>query len=118
MIPTSSGIIFECRECSKYLFVGEDNYIQGAKVTLNGVEKPFSKYVLHVWEGCSFADYKTLVSKSPNDNIKNNVLYKDYKKKLKSKNETELCNAIIEREKEKILYFILAFPQKTIVVKS
>lgn len=87
-------------------------------VTLNGVEKPFSKYVLHVWEGCSFADYKTLVSKSPNDNIKNNELYKDYKKKLKSKNETELCNAIIEREKEKILYFILAFPQKTIVVKS
>lgn len=87
-------------------------------VTLNGVEKPFNKYVLHVWEGCSFADYKTLVSKSPNDNIKNNELYKDYKKKLKSKDETELCNAIIEREKEKILYFILAFPQKTIVVKS
>ncbi|MBS0646509.1 MAG: restriction endonuclease subunit S [Verrucomicrobia bacterium] len=87
-------------------------------VTLNGVEKPFSKYVQHVWDSCSFADYKTLVSKSPNENIKNNELYKDYKKKLKAKDEAELCNAIIEREKEKILYFILAYPQKTIVIKS
>lgn len=87
-------------------------------VAVNQEEKPFSKYVNYVWEGCSLADYKTLLQKNPNEKILQSELYKDYRKKLKSKNEDEFWSQVLEIEKEKIFYFILAYPQRTVLVKS
>ncbi len=87
-------------------------------VTVNQIEKPFSKYVNCVWEDCSLEDYKTLLQKNPNEKVSKSELYKDYRKKIKSKNENEFWTKVIETEKEKIYYFILAYPQKVVLVKS
>ncbi|MFY7743531.1 MAG: N-6 DNA methylase [Flavobacterium sp.] len=115
-------------------------------VTLNTVEKPFSKYVHYVWEGISFDDYTSLLKKESNKKIEEHELFKEYCKKNKSysliqflkqeiedpknieliekleekkeKAEKDFWNNILENEKEKLLYFIIAHPQKVVVVKS
>ncbi|MBC5837844.1 restriction endonuclease subunit S [Flavobacterium muglaense] len=87
-------------------------------VTINGIEKPLKKYVAHVWDSISFEDYKTLLQKSPNKTIEQHEIYKEYTKKIKAKNETELWTAILAIEQDKLLYFILAYPQKLVLVKT
>lgn len=87
-------------------------------VTINGIEKPIAKYVAHVWDTISFEDYKTLLQKSPNKNIEQHEIYKEYTKKIKAKNEAELWTNIIALEQDKLLYFILAYPQKLVLVKT
>tara|TARA_B100000780_G_C21122675_1_gene454917 strand:+ start:403 stop:4125 length:3723 start_codon:yes stop_codon:yes gene_type:complete len=87
-------------------------------LTINGVETPIAKYVAHVWDTISFKDYKTLLQKSPNTNIEQHEIYKEYTKKIKAKNETELRNNILAIEQNKLLYFILAYPQKLVLVKT
>lgn len=87
-------------------------------VTINGIEKPLKKYVAHVWDTISFEDYKTLLQKSPNKNIEQHEIYKEYTKKIKAKNQAELLNTIITIEQDKLLYFILAYPQKLVLVKT
>lgn len=87
-------------------------------VTINGIEKPLKKYVAHVWDSISFEDYKTLLKKSPNKNIEQHEIYIEYTKKIKSQNETKLWNAILSIEQDKLLYFILAYPQKLVLVKT
>jgi len=88
------------------------------EVTLNGVEKPISKYINHVWENISFEDYISLLKKEPNNVITQHELYKEYQKKIKSKNDKEFWTKLLETEKEKLFYFILAYPQKVVLVKS
>ena len=87
-------------------------------VTINGIEKPVAKYVAHVWEGITYTDYLTLLQKQPNDAIAAHELYQDYCKKISGKNEQEKWNAIIALEQEKLLYFILAYPQQIVLVKT
>jgi type I restriction enzyme M protein len=87
-------------------------------VTINGIEKPVAKYISHVWEGIGFDDYVTLIQKQPNANIQNHELYKEYCNKIKAKTDLEKLNAIIAIELEKLFYFILAYPQKIVLVKS
>ena len=87
-------------------------------VTINGIETPASKYVAHVWEGLDYADYVTLLQKSPNDKVKAHEIYAEYKKKISAKSEAKLYEAILNIEAEKLLYFILAYPQKVVIVKS
>lgn len=87
-------------------------------VTINGIETPVSKYVSHVWEGLDYADYVTLLQKSPNDKVKAHEIYLEYTKKLSSKNDAKVFEAILSIETEKLLYFILACPQKVVIVKS
>lgn len=87
-------------------------------VTINGIEKPLAKYVAHVWDSISFDDYKTLLQKSPNATIEQHEIYKEYTKKIKAKNEAELWNSILAIEQDKLLYFILAYPQKLVLVKT
>lgn len=87
-------------------------------VIINGIEKPLTKYVAHVWDSISFDDYKTLLQKSPNKNIEQHEIYKEYTKKIKVKNETELWTKILAIEQDKLLYFILAYPQKLVLVKT
>lgn len=87
-------------------------------VTINGIEKPITKYVSHVWDSISFEDYKTLLQKSPNTKIGQHEIYKEYLKKIKAKNEQELWTSILAIEQDKLLYFILAYPQKMVLVKT
>lgn len=87
-------------------------------VTINGIETPASKYVAHVWNGLDYADYVTLLQKSPNDEIKSHEIYKEYKKKIPAKNDAKFYEAILSIEAEKLLYFILAYPQTVVIVKS
>ena len=87
-------------------------------VTINGIETPATKYVAHVWAGLDYADYITLLQKSPNDKVKAHEIYAEYKKKISAKSDAKMFEAILSVEAEKLLYFILAYPQKVVIVKS
>lgn len=89
-----------------------------ADVTINGIETPIAKYVSYAWEGLTFDDYITLLSKEPNDKVKNHDLFKEYSQKIKTKTDKEFYNKVIDTEKEKIYYFILAYPQKVVIIKT
>ena len=87
-------------------------------LTINGIEKPLQKYISHVWDTISIDDYKTLLQKSPNEKIQQHEIYKEYTKKIKAKNEQELWNSILALEQNKLLYFIITYPQKLVLVKT
>jgi type I restriction enzyme M protein len=87
-------------------------------VTINGIEKPISKYIAHVWEGITYDDYLTLIQKQPNKAMQKHELYKEYHKKIKAKNEQDRANSIINIELDKLFYFIMAYPQRIVLVKS
>jgi len=87
-------------------------------VALNGIENPVAKYVSHVWEGLSFDDYKTLLQKSPNQSTQAHDIYQEYQKKIKAKKESDKWNNILAIEAEKLLYFIMAYPQQLVLVKT
>lgn len=87
-------------------------------ITINGIEKPVSNYVSHVWENITFNDYISMLEKAPNEAIQNHEIYKDYRKKLKTKTEKDFWNLILDREADKLLYFIIAMNQKVVLVKS
>lgn len=104
---------------SKNLKIAVDKFFTDFQdVTLNGVEKPVAKYVNHVWEGVAFDDYISLLKKEPNKAITEHEIYKEYQKKLKAKNEKEFWNLLLEKEADKLYYFIIAYPQKVVLVKS
>jgi len=88
--------------------------------SISGFEIPasVSKYISHAWDSISFDDYKTLLQKQPNEAVQQHETYKEYKKKIKAKNEQEEWNKIIELEKEKLLYFIIVYSQKAVLVKT
>jgi type I restriction enzyme M protein len=87
-------------------------------VTINGVETPVAEYVAHVWKGLDYADYLTLLQKLPNDKVKAHDIYADYRKKVRAKDEARFWNELLALESEKLTYFIIAYPQKVVVVKS
>ena len=103
---------FNIEEAIKKVFVSIQD------VTINGIEKPLQKYISHVWDTISIDDYKTLLQKSPNEKIKQHEIYKEYIKKIKAKNEQELWNSILALEQDKLLYFIIAYPQKLVLAKT
>ena len=86
--------------------------------TINGIEKPITKYIKHVWENISFTDYVSLQKKEPDSAVINHEIYKEYRKNLKVKAEKDFWNILLETEKEKLLYFILAYPKKVVLVKT
>jgi type I restriction enzyme M protein len=87
-------------------------------VTINGIESTVHKYVTHVWEGLKFEDYVTFLNQKPNEKVKSHELYKEYIKKIKAKNENEVWTNILALEREKILYFIISYPQKIVLIKT
>ena len=110
-------------------------------IACNGIEKPFSNYVAHTYKTISFADYGTLINRTPNEAVKAHEIFKDYQnwfnnltvtknlktsKTFKEKSEAQqtaelntlFINTILPIEKEKLFYFILASPQKVVIVKS
>lgn len=132
---------------SKNLKIAVDKFFTDFQdVTLNGIEKPVTKYVNHVWEGVTFDDYVSLLKKTPNKAITEHEIYKDYCKKIsafslikfleqdlediknvlifdklvekKEKAEKEFWKTLIEKETDKLYYFIIAYPQKVVLVKS
>lgn len=99
--------------------VAVDTYFRTLNdVTINSIETPALKYVAYVWEGLDYADYVTLLQKSPNDKVKAHEVYIEYRKKLSSKSDVKIIEEILSIEAEKFLYFILAYPQKVVIVKS
>ncbi len=87
-------------------------------IAINNVENPITKYLIHAWEGIKFSDYVTLLKKQPNDNIKSHDLYKEYRKKVKAKTDGEFWNRVLELEQDKIFYFVLAYSQKVVLMKT
>ena len=87
-------------------------------VTINGIEKPVTHYVTHVWEGITYADYLTLLQNNPNDKVISHEIYLDYQKKYPAKTKEKFIETVLTVETEKLLYFILAYPQQVVIVKS
>lgn len=115
-------------------------------VTLNGIEEPVLKYIQHTWENISLEDYVSLLKKQPTEIIQQHDIYKEYTQKIKAystielldlqisketnaetllklnekkaKVEKEFWNTLTEIEQEKLFYFILAYPQQVVVIKS
>lgn len=87
-------------------------------VTINGIETPVAKYVAHVWDGLEYSDYITLLQKSPNDKVQAHDLFVEYKKKISAKTDVKFIEGLLSIEAEKLRYFILAYPQRVVVVKS
>ena len=103
----------------KNIYAAVEKYaINLQDITINGIETPVAKYVAHVWEGLTLNDYNTLLQKQPNETIQNHELYKEYTNKIKAKKEEEKLGVILKLETEKLFYFVLASPQKIILVKS
>ncbi len=95
------------------------NFIENQQdITIKGIEKPITKYINHTWQSVGFEDYITLINKTPNETIQNHEIYATYRKKLKAKTEKEFWNLVIDRETDKIFYFIIAYNQKVVLVKS
>lgn len=117
------------------------NFFDKSKeATVNGIEKAFSKYVSTVFEGLELADYISLVSKKPNENIQKQELYNDYKTwfasltevkqlkekkafkdKTKAEQQAELdklfFDKVFAKEQDKMLYYFLVYPQQTVLIK-
>ncbi|MCI5121538.1 MAG: restriction endonuclease subunit S, partial [Candidatus Electrothrix sp. AUS4] len=70
-----------------------------------------------LWEGLTFDDYRTLFQKAPHDAVKAHEIFQEYDQKI-NLSDTALLDEIIQREKEKLVYFILTYGQQTILVKS
>ncbi len=110
------------------------------EATVNGIEKAFSKYVVEIFEDIELEDYITLVNKNPNDSLQQHEIFADYTKWFKSlteikelkkkrvfKNKTQeeqqaeldklFYEKVFAKEQDKMLYFFLAYPQETVLVK-
>ncbi|MEQ1733989.1 MAG: N-6 DNA methylase, partial [Bacteroidia bacterium] len=87
-------------------------------ITINGITTPAAKYISHTWQTLTYADYVTLLNKTPNTVVTAHELYNEYRKKLKVKNETEFWDTLLAREASKLLYYIIAYNQQIVLVKS
>lgn len=106
---------YECINLQKSV---DKFFIDLSDVTINGIESPIKKYINYTWEGLDIEDYISLLKKEPNSNVQNHDLYKEYTQKLNSQKEKDFWNRVIELEKEKIYYFILAYSQKLVIVRT
>jgi type I restriction enzyme M protein len=93
-------------------------FINLQDITINSIEKPISKYINHVWESINFDDYISLLKSDPNEQIEKHEIYTEYSKKIKAKNNKEFFEIILEKEKEKLFYFVLTYPQKIVLIKT
>jgi type I restriction enzyme M protein len=65
-----------------------------------------------------------MIQKTPNENIKNHEIFKEYTTKIKlikkseEDRQKEFFDKVIELEKEKLFYFILTYPQNLVLIKS
>jgi type I restriction enzyme M protein len=130
MATGTNTVILFLRRRSNYDFesieTGIKNFFQNHKdiniktnFTNNTVlENGISKYVSHVWQSISLDDYISLISGEPSVAIESHEIYTDYQKKIKSKNPKDWLAQVVSLEKDKILYYILAYGQEIVLVKS
>ena len=108
--------------------------------TVLQIEKAFSKYVTETYEGLTISDYISFVSQKPTDAVKKHEIWSSYLEwfnelseveKLKKQKQFKMMSIeeqkdllqklfyekIFAIEAEKILYFLLAYDQKTVIVK-
>ncbi len=103
---------FNIEEAVKKIFINLHD------ITINGIETPLSKYISYVWESITYDDYKTLLQKKPNNTIRKHEIFEEYIKKIKVKNEDDLLNNVLSLEQEKLIYFIITFSQKIVLIKT
>ena len=120
--PTKTAVLFlrrrnnyECINLKKSINKFFDDW---QDVTRNGIEKPITKYVNQIWDNINIEDYISLLKKNPNIIVANHEIYNEYKRKIKTKTEKDFWNKLIETEKDKLFYFILTYPQKTVWIKT
>ncbi len=130
MATGTNTVILFLRRRSNYDFesiqTGIRNFFQNHKdiniktnFTNNTVlENGISKYVSHVWQTITLDDYISLISGAPSLAMQGHEIYIDYQKKIKSKNPKDWLAQVITLEREKILYYILAYGQEIVLVKS
>ncbi len=87
-------------------------------ITVDNFENIFSKYVNFNFPEISFEDYLSIFKRNPTEAILNSNFFKSYKKTIRHKSSEELLNKIINTEKEKLLYYILTYGQKIVLVDS
>lgn len=86
-------------------------------ITINRIENPVKEYVAYAWGDITLKDFITLLKKKPGTGILEHDIYKEYTERLTGSQEEKL-NKMIAIEKEKIAYFIAAFPQKIVYLKT
>jgi type I restriction enzyme M protein len=117
------------------------NPIAQADMTCNGIENAFSIYCDSIYEDLNFSDYKALLSMVITEDIESSEMFRDYnslfRKSAEYKNlisqkffneyskedktgaiNNKLVQFIREREEEKILYFMLSYNKKVVLIKS
>ena len=141
---TNTVIMFLERRANtdyKKLFTAVNNFFDKPKdATVLGIEKAFGKFIETTYEEILFEDYISFINRRPNENIKQAEIYIEYrvwfdtlteikqlkdkkifKEKTRSEQEKELDDLfyqkVFEREKEKIMYFLLVYPQQTVIIK-
>jgi type I restriction enzyme M protein len=125
---------------TRYIKEGIDAFLESLKdMTIGGIENTVAKYARAVWN-VSVADYITLHKKEPNEEITRTALYKEYYKSYPKREiylNDDMPPAVLDKmkekygeavkkywedilalETEKLFYFILAFPQKTVLIKT
>lgn len=123
MATTTNTVVLFLRRRNNYECVNLEKDVEKllfnyADTTINGIERPIGKYVNYVWEGLTIDDYVTLLERKPNNNVLQHDLYKEYLQKITFKKENDFWNRVIELEKEKMCYFLLAYPQELVIVKT
>jgi type I restriction enzyme M protein len=109
-------------------------------ITINGIEHAVSAYLTYGWNGLSVKDYATFLQKNPNKKVKKHPTYKEYRpreytvedlmgddtsmlareyaeKKVKQI-EDAFWERVLKLESEKLFYFVLAYPQTIVLVKT
>ena len=109
-------------------------------ITINGIENAVSTYLKYGWNGLSVEDYATFLQENPNTKVKEHPTYKEYRpkeysvedligedpsilareyaeKKLKQM-EDAFWERVLKLESEKLFYFVLAYPQTIVLVKT
>jgi len=83
--------------------------------TCNGIDNAFTKYIKYVYGNLTLKDYKTFVTKSVdglNEKILNNDVCKEYF------DESLTLEQIEALEKTKMLYFVISYKQKVVIVDA
>ncbi len=119
-----------------------DNFFQNFKdVSFNGTQNIFSKYLLEVHPELELKKYIELLNGHISKEIESLETYKEYKKyfdklpsiqnlrrkytnqkvpesEIKKILESQFTQSLLSMEKEKVLYFLLSYAQRVVIVNS
>lgn len=115
---TSTVILFlERRNSDDHLHISREInrfFTSFENVAVSGIENAFSTFVANAYDGLTFEDYVSLFKGEITEAAKAHELYEDYKKSFGE----DFRIKATEIEKEKILYFLLTYPQTIVLVKT